>query len=380
MSFSRFFSFQRLWAVITKEFIQIKRDRVTFAIIIGIPLMQLILFGYAINSNPKHLPTIAIDADNSYFSRAFLQGLKNTAYFDFDSHPYTEAQADHEMRTSNTMFIINIPSYFSHDLIRGLRPDILLTADATEAMAAANSIAAANTIASQVFNRDLTGELSSLKNTPPPFQLRIHARYNPELISQFNIVPGLLGVVLTMTMVVITALAITRERERGTMEFLLATPVRPLEVILGKVVPYIIVGYIQVTLILMLSIFLFHIPAQGSIWLLFFSALPFIFANLAVGIMFSTLASNQLQATQSSFFYFLPSILLSGFMFPFFGMPKWAQMIGRILPLTYFLRITRGILLKGNTLTTTWPNIWPIMVFMVIVLMIGVSYYHRTLD
>jgi len=380
MNFSHFFSFQRLWAVITKEFIQIKRDRVTFAIIIGIPLMQLILFGYAINSNPKHLPTIAIDADNSHFSRAFLQGLKNTTYFDFDSRHYTEAEADHEMQISDTMFIVNIPSYFSHDLVRGLRPSILLTADATEAMAAANSIAAANMLANQIFNRDFTGELAALKSTPSAFQLRIHARYNPELISQFNIVPALLGVVLTMTMVVITALAITRERERGTMEFLLATPVKPLEVILGKVVPYIIVGYIQVILILILAIFLFHIPTQGSLWLLFFSALPFIFANLAVGIMFSTLASNQLQATQSSFFYFLPSILLSGFMFPFFGMPKWAQVVGHILPLTYFLRITRGILLKGNTLTTTWPNIWPIIIFMVVVLMIGVFYYHRTLD
>jgi len=374
------FSPQRLWAVIVKEFIQMKRDRITLGMLIIIPLMQLILFGYAINSNPKNLPTVVLDADHTYLSRTFLQGMRNTDYFALKPLTTSEKEADHLMKIGKTMFIISIPAGFSHDLIRGEHPDILLTADATESMAAANAIGAANMLTTQVFTRDFDGSLSYLKQTPPPFNLRIHAKYNPELITQYNIVPGLMGVILTMTMVIITALAITREYERGTMENLLATPVRPLEVMLGKVIPYIIVGYIQAILIIAAAFYMFHVPIEGSLILLFIAALPFIAANLSIGITFSTLTDNQLQATQMSFFFFLPSILLSGFMFPFFGMPKWAQYIGSILPLTYFLRITRGIMLKGNGFTSTWPNIWPIIIFMVIALFIGVKRYRQTLD
>lgn len=380
MRFSRYFSFYRLWAVMVKEFIQMKRDRITLGMIIGIPLMQLILFGYAINSNPKHLPTIAFDADKSYFSRAFLQALKNTQYFDILPTPKTEAEAHHGMDINKILFIVNIPTYFSRDLIRHAHPHILITADATESMAVANSLAAANTLTEKLFLRDLKGSLTYLTPVPPPYVLQVHPKFNPELISQYAIVPGLLGVVLTMTMTFITALAITRERERGTMEFLLSTPVRPLEVMIGKVSPYIIVGYIQVFLILLVSNLVFHIPIHGSLLLLCLCALPFIFANLALGMTFSTLAENQLQATQMSVFFILPSILLSGFMFPFFGMPRWAQWIGDLLPLTYFLRITRGILLKGNDLSSTWPNVWPLLIFMVVVLAIGVFRYRQTLD
>lgn len=380
MTFSRYFSFKRLWSVIVKEFIQMKRDRVTLGMIIGIPLMQLILFGYAINSNPKHLPTIVFDADKSYFSRSFLQAMKNTDYFDFLPTPKTEKEADRLMAINRVMFIVNIPTYFARDLIRNDHPDILLTADATESMAAANSFTAANMLSTQLFQRDLTGALNYLKPTSNAFNLRIHAEYNPELISQYAIVPGLLGVVLTMTMTMVTALAITRERERGTMEFLLSTPVRPIEVMVGKVAPFIIVGYIQVFLILIASSLIFHIPIHGSLLLLNLCALPFIFGNLAIGVTFSALAKNQLQATQMSVFFLLPSILLSGFMFPFFGMPRWAQWLGDALPLTYFLRVTRGILLKGNDFSTTWPNIWPMLIFMVIVLAIGITQYKQTLD
>lgn len=374
------FSPRRLWAVIVKEFIQMKRDRVTLSMLIMIPLMQLILFGYAINSNPKHLPTAVLNADHSYLSRTFLQGMQNSDYFQLNNVK-SEQTANKLMRIGKILFIVNIPPGFSHDLIRGEHPNILLTADATESMAAANAIAAINNLSTTVFTRDLQGSLTYLQPQPkPPFNLILHAKYNPEFITQYNIVPGLMGVVLTMTMVIITALAITREYERGTMENLLATPVRPIEVMLGKLIPYIIVGYIQALLIILAAFYMFHIPIDGSLILLFITALPFIAANLSIGVTFSTFAENQLQATQLAFFFFLPSILLSGFMFPFFGMPKWAQYVGSILPLTYFLRITRGIMLKGNTLATTWPNIWPIILFMVIALFIGAKRYRQTLD
>lgn len=375
-----FFSLHRLKAIIIKEFIQMLRDRLTLSMIIAIPAIQLILFGYAINSNPKNLPTMLISNDNSSFTRTFLEGIKNTNYFKFINVNATEDQAKKAMEIGNTQFIINIPTNFSYDLIRGEHPNLLLTVDGSESMAAANAITAANALSGQVFNRELQGSLSYLKASMPPYNLMIHVKYNPELTTQYNIVPGLLGVVLTMIMVMITAQSITRERERGTMEFLLATPAKPIEVMLGKVIPYIIVGYIEVLLILLASSVLFQVPIQGSVLLLCLSAFPFILANLAMGITFSTIADNQLQATQMSFFFFLPSILLSGFMFPFYGMPTWAQWVGSILPLTHFLRIVRGIMLKGNTFITTWPNIWPILIFMVVALIIGIFRYRQTLD
>lgn len=375
-----YFSFRRLTAIITKEFIQMKRDRVTLAMIVMIPLMQLILFGFAINSNPKNLPTALVSADSSAFTRSFIQGMKNTEYFKFLPQTFTEKQAEHLLTIGRIQFIINIPPGFSRELVRNEHPEILLTADATESMASANAITAMNTLSSSIFNRELVGPLAKLNTDQPLFNLRLHAKYNPELITQYNIVPGLMGVILTMTMVIITALAITREYERGTMESLLATPARPLEVMLGKVIPYIIVGYVQAALIVLAAYYLFHVPIDGNLLLLFIAALPFIAANLSVGVTFSTIAENQLQATQMSFFFFLPSILLSGFMFPFYGMPMWAQKVGSILPLTYFLRITRGIMLKGTSFAETWPNIWPILIFMVIALLIGLKRYRQTLD
>jgi len=374
------FSFKRLWAVIVKEFIQMKRDKFTFGMIIGIPLLQLILFGYAINSNPKHLPAALVTGDHSNFTRTLTTAIKNTDYFNFVTYPKTVKEADKQLKLGKVLFVLNIPPGFSHDLVKGEKPSILLTADATDSMATSNALAAANGLVNDVFDQDLTGNLARLKPSPPPFHFIVHAKYNPELITQYNIVPGLMGVVLTMTMIIITALAITREYERGTMEFLLSTPVHPLEVMLGKVIPYIIVGYIQVSLIIIAAYFLFHVPIEGNLLLLFISSLPFIIANLSIGVTFSTVAKNQLQATQMSFFFFLPSILLSGFMFPFYGMPLWAQYIGNLLPLTYFLRITRGILLKGSTFIDIWPSLWPIMVFMLIVLIIGVKRYRQTLD
>jgi ABC-2 type transport system permease protein len=376
----RRFTFHRLWAIVLKEFIQMKRDRVTFGMMVGIPLMQLLLFGFAINSDPKHLPTALRVADQGPFARTLVAALRNSGYFDVVREAATEVDAQRLIQLGEVQFVINVPEDFSRKLLRGERPSVLVEADATDPAATGPALSALKAISNTVLDRDLTGPLQKLRGKPGPVDFRVHAHFNPENITQYNVVPGLMGVVLTMTMVVITALAITRERERGTMENLLATPVRPFEVILGKIIPYIVVGYIQVTLILVAARYIFDVPLLGSLLLLYAVSLLFIAANLAVGITFSTLASNQLQAVQMAFFFFLPSILLSGFMFPFRGMPEWAQWIGTCLPNTHFLRIVRGILLKGNGLAEIAPHLWPLLVFVFVAMAIGVKRYRQTLD
>jgi ABC-2 type transport system permease protein len=376
----RRFTLHRLWAIVLKEFIQMRRDRVTFGMMVGIPLMQLLLFGFAINSDPRHLPTALRMADQGPFARTLVAALRQSDYFKLVREAHTEAEAAELLQLGTVQFVINIPEDFSRRLLRGERPTVLVEADATDPAATGPAIAAARALATSVFDRDLAGPLARLRGKNGPVDFQIHAHYNPENITQYNVVPGLMGVVLTMTMVVITALAITRERERGTMENLLATPVRPFEVMVGKILPYIAVGYVQVTLILIAAHYLFHVPMVGNLVLVYLVALLFIAANLAVGITFSTLAKNQLQAVQMAFFFFLPSILLSGFMFPFRGMPEWAQWIGSCLPNTHFLRIVRGILLKGNGAAEIAPEIWPLVLFMIVAMTVGVKRYRQTLD
>jgi ABC-2 type transport system permease protein len=374
------FSLTRFWAMVVKEFVQMRRDRLTFGMMIGIPLIQLVLFGFAINSDPKRLPAAVLLADHGPQGRTLLHAIKNSSYFEFVRQVQTEAEAHDVLARGEVQFVVTIPENFSRDLLRGDRPVLLVEADATDPAATSNAIGSLSILLNTALQNDLKGPLASLAATDGPVELRIHALYNPEVITQYNIVPGLLGVVLTMTMVMITALAITRERERGTMENLLAMPVRPFEVLIGKIIPYILVGYIQVTLILVAARFLFDVPMLGSLALLLVATLVFIAANLAMGITFSTLARNQLQAVQMSFFFFLPSLLLSGFMFPFRGMPQWAQTIGEGFPLTHFLRIVRGILLKGNGFQDISSEIWPMALFAAIVLAIGVKRYRQTLD
>jgi ABC-2 type transport system permease protein len=374
------FSLRRFWAMVVKEFIQMRRDRLTFGMMIGIPVMQLILFGYAINADPKHLPTAVLCADNSVFSRTLVQALKNSDYFDVLIVGANEAQTQRLLDLGDVQFVFNIPEDFGRKLMRGEKPKVLLEADATDPVATGNAFSAVSSFMATALDRDYRGPLQRLRAAPSAVELRIHRKYNPDAITCYNIVPALMGVVLTMTMVVITALAVTRERERGTMENLLSTPAHPAEVMLGKIVPYIVVGYIQVLLILFVAGFLFQVPILGNPILLLAVALVFIAANLSVGITFSTLAKNQLQAMQMSFFFFLPSILLSGFMFPFRGMPQWAQAVGSVLPLTHFIRVARGILLKDNGMVETMPHLWPILLFMGVVLAIGLKRYQRTLD
>jgi ABC-2 type transport system permease protein len=374
------FNWRRFCAIVAKEFIQMRRDRLTFAMMIGIPMLQLVLFGYAINSDPKHLPTAVYSADNSVFSRTIVWAMRNSSYFDITREPQSEAEIQQLLAEGKVQFVVEIPVDFSRKLLRGEKPELLLEADATDPMAIGYAVSAMNSLTTTVLNRDLTGPLKKLQGTSPPFNLVAHQHYNPEAITQYNIVPGLMGVILTMTMVIITALAITRERESGTMENLLSTPLRPSEVIIGKIVPYIFVGYVQVFLILIAAKFLFDVPIVGSVPLLLALAFLFIVAHLAVGITFSTIARNQRQAMQMGMFFFLPNILLSGYMFPFRGMPGWAQDIGECLPLTHFLRIVRGILLKGNGIVEVAPDVWPIVLFLVVMLTIGIKRYRQTVD
>ena len=374
------FSLKRFWAIVVKEFIQMRRDRLTFGIMVGIPLIQLVLFGYAINSDPKRLPAAVVLADNGPQGRTLLYAIENSGYFDFVHEIRTEAEARRALARGQVQFIVNIPENFTRDLLRGQTPAILVEADATDPAATSNAIGALRNVVNSALEKDIKGSVEYLGGGTQPIELRVHPLYNPEAITQYNIVPGLMGVVLTMTMIVITGLAITRERERGTMENLLSMPTRPLEVMIGKIVPYVLVGYVQVGLILTAAKLLFRVPMVGNLALLLLVALIFVAANLAVGLTFSTIAENQLQSVQMSFFFFLPSMLLTGFMFPFRGMPEWAQVIGEMLPLTHFLRIVRGILLKGNGIADIAPEIWPMALFTAVALFVGVKRYHETLD
>ncbi len=374
------FSFTRFRALLAKEFIQAFRDRLTFAMMVGVPIIQLILFGYAINSDPHYLPAAVVSADNSEMARSIIAALQNSAYFKVVAQPATEAEADRMITRNEVQFVIFIPQDFARDLVRGERPVLLVEADATDPVATGNAVAALSQLNQTALMHDLVGPLAPLAGKPGPFEIRVHNRYNPEGATEYNIVPGLIGTILTMTLVMMTAIAVTRETERGTMESLLATTARPLEVMLGKIAPFIVIGYVQVVVIVGAAKLLFGVPMLGSLVLLSLSLVVFIAANLAVGFTFSTLAQSQMQAMQMGVFFFLPSMLLSGFLFPFRGMPEWAQVMGEALPLTHMLRIVRGILLKGSTLPDIAPEIWPMLIFLAVVSVIALKRYRQTLD
>ena len=373
------FHFLRLAAIIRKEFVQMRRDRLTFGMMVGIPMIQLVLFGFAINQDPKHLPAGLVNGDAGPVSRAIVASMQASGYYHLVRTDLTPAEATRQLQLGRLQFVLHIPAGFERDLRRGDRPALLVEADATDPSATSRALAAVGEIATRAAAGLLRG--SSTASTPAPlFEIRSHALYNPEGRSSHNIVPGLTGVILTMTMVIITALAMTRERERGTLEMLLSTPVRPLEVLVGKIVPYILVAYIQIGLVLLASRFLFQVPMVGSIPLLLACALVFVLANLGVGVTFSTFARNQLQAVQMAFFFFLPSILLTGFMFPFRGMPQWAQNIGAVLPNTHFIRVVRGILLKGGGWEEVRGEVGAIALFLCASMTTAVLRYRRTLD
>jgi ABC-2 type transport system permease protein len=373
------FSWARLGAVVRKEFIQMRRDRLSFAMMVGVPLVQLVLFGYAINFDPRGLPTAVVSADDSALTRSLVVAIENSGYFRVAARPASVAEGERLLEIGRVQFLLEIPAGFTRALLRGEHPALLLAADAADPTGSGNALAALGELAAGALQHDLKGALAQAAGGPP-FEMRLHRRYNPEGITSYNIVPGLMGVILTMTMVMMTALGVTRELERGTMENLLAMPVQPLEVMTGKIAPYIVVGYVQVVVILLGAHYLFDVPMLGSLALLSLCVLVFIVASLTIGVTFSSLARNMTQAMQMSIFFLLPSILLSGFMFPFRGMPGWAQALGELLPITHFLRIVRGILLKGHGLAEVWHSLWPMAVFTVVVMALGVRRYRRTLD
>jgi len=374
------FSFSRWWGIILKEFLQLRRDRVTFGMIVGIPVVLLVLFGFAINTDPKHMPMAIISSDHSEITRTIIAAMKATEYFDIVGVLPNEEAGRVALAQGKVQFVLNIPAGFTRSVLRGEHPALLVEADATDPVAIGTALPSISQLTQSVITKDLTGPLAFLSKGKAPFEVRVHRLYNPEGITQYNIVPGLMGVILTMTMVLLTGLAITRERERGTMENLLAMPAKPIEVMTGKITPFIAIGLIQVTIILLAARLVFHVPFAGSIITMYLVALLFVVATLTVGITLSSLAQNQLQAMQMTMFYFLPSMLLSGFMFPFQGMPKWAQYIGNLLPLTHFNRLIRGITLKGNYWWNLWPDIWPLIVFTLVVMAIAVKFYRRTID
>lgn len=374
------FSISRMFAIVGKEFVQMRRDRLTFAMMVGIPLLQLCLFGYAINQDPRHLPTAIVNGDHGPLIRSFVAGLQNSDYFEIVNPDLAESQSREILALGKAQFVITIPVNFERDLRRGDQPELLVEADATDPGATSNALGSLPKVLDQAIARELGDRGTHPTVTQPKIDIRMHALYNPEAITSYNIVPGLMGVILTMTMVMITALAMTRERERGTLEMLLSMPTKPLEVLIGKIIPYILVAYVQIGLILVAAKSMFGVPIVGNLFLLTGCAFFFVLANLGMGVTFSTLARNQLQAVQMAFFFFLPSLLLSGFMFPFRGMPNWAQYIGNVLPLTHFLRIVRGILLKGNGWPEVYPDLTPICLFLLVSMSIAVARYRQTLD
>jgi ABC-2 type transport system permease protein len=367
---------RKTWAMLVKEFIQLKRDRVSFAMIIMIPLVQLMLFGYAINTNPRNLPTAVLMQESTDLSRSILAALENTKYFRVTQLPHSEAEVDELLASGTVLFAIEIPARFERSVRRGDKPAMLVIADATDPVASGTALGTLNMVLQTALSHD-----RAVPDKPTmPFEIRTHARYNPAAVTALNIVPGLVGTILTLTMLIFTALSVTREIERGTMENLLSMPITPVEIMLGKIIPYVLVGFLQAALIIGIGVTLFGVPIVGSLAMLAALSTLFIATNLSIGYTFSTVAQNQLQAMQMSMMFFLPNILLSGFIFPFAGMPIWAQWIGETLPLTHYIRIIRSIMLKGSNLSDLRYDAIAMSMLMLIAMTIAVTRFRRTLD
>lgn len=380
MRVSRYFSLGRLRALITKEVIQMRRDRLTFAMMIGVPLMQLMLFGFAINSDPKSLPSALVALTQDRFTRSMVSALETTGYYRFTHVGITATEAEFLIARGDVSFVVTVPSDFGHRVLRGDHPQILIEADATDPAVASGAISTLGTVAADALLRETGGEVEAAASAAARLQVTVHRRYNPEGITQYNIVPGLLGVILQMTMVMMTSMALTREIERGTMENLLSMPVTPPEVMLGKILPYFAVGAVQVAVVLTVAKLLFDVPFIGSLPLLLTGVGLFVLVLVILGYLISTVARTQMQAMQLTFFYFLPSLLLSGFMFPFRGMPDWAQVLGEVLPLTHFLRLIRAIMLKGAEAAAVAQHMAALVVFVVVLAGLALMRFRRTLD
>ena len=377
---SAFFSIGRLWAIIVKEVIQMRRDRVTFAMMLGVPLMQLMLFGFAINTDPKGLPAALVTTSQDHYTRAMVSALELTGYYRFNHVVQSAEEAEKLIENGTVSFVVTIPSDFSRRVERGDHPQILIEADATDPSAASGAISTLSTVAGQALLREQGVEAVASRQSADALEVVVHRRYNPEGITQYNIVPGLLGVILQMTMVMMTSMALTRETERGTMENLLAMPASPLEIMFGKVLPYLGVGAVQVAVVLITAKLLFAVPFVGSTILLMSSILLFVLALVLLGYTISTVSRTQMQAMQLTFFFFLPSLLLSGFMFPYRGMPGWAQTLGEIFPLTHFLRVIRAVMLKGADYHAISGELLALAMFVFGFAGLALLRFRRTLD
>jgi ABC-2 type transport system permease protein len=380
MMFGGRFSFKRLGAMLIKEFIQMRRDRITFAMMLGVPLMQLVLFGFAINNDPKNLPAALVVTSTDHYTRAIVTALEMTGYYRFEYTTQSAAEAERLISNGTVAFVVTIPSDFGTRVDRNDRPVILVEADATDPASASGAISTLSTIATQALQREKGTDALPDRTKPGSLEVIVHRRYNPEGISQYNIVPGLLGVILQLTMVMMTAMALTRENERGTMENLLAMPASPSEIMLGKIMPYLVVGAVQVVIVLAAAKLLFAIPFVGDLVLLLVGVLIFVLALVLLGYAISTIARTQMQAMQLTFFFFLPSLLLSGFMFPFRGMPVWAQYIGELFPLTHFLRVIRAVMLKGAEWQAIQIEIWALTAFVAAFATLALMRFRNTLD
>ena len=377
---SRFFSLSRLRALLIKEMIQMRRDRLTFAMMLGVPLMQLLLFGFAINNDPKSLPAALVTSSTDHYVRAMVSALELTGYYRFVAIGVSAEEAEALIQRGDVSFVVTIPSDFARRVDRGDHPQLLIEADATDPSVASGAISTLSTVAAQALQREQGTEIQQAAAEARALEVVVHRRYNPEGISQYNIVPGLLGVILQMTMVMMTSMALTRETERGTMENLLAMPVSPFEIMLGKILPYLAVGAVQVSVVLVAAKLIFSVPFMGALPLLLGAVLVFVLSLVLLGYTISSVARSQMQAMQLTFFFFLPSILLSGFMFPFRGMPVWAQWLGEIFPLTHFLRVIRAIMLKGADWPTVSFEIAILCVFILAYAGLALLRFRRTLD
>ncbi len=374
------FSLQRFGAVLYKEFIQMRRDHVTFAMMIGLPIMQLLLFGFIINSDARHLPTLVEMGDNGPLTRAVIAGMQNSSYFDFKGPVAGVAEGEEALRRGDANFVVVIPPDFERDVLRGMRPELLVVADASDPSAVGGAVGALSGVVQTAIGETLTGPVAASAGAAAPFSVAVHRQYNPEGRTSTNIVPGLLAIILSMTMVMMTAVAIVKESERGTMEMLIATPARPLEVMLGKILPYVFVGYVQTVVFLITGITIFQVPFEGSWWAFFIGFNLFIVVNLAVGFLISAAVRSQMQAMQLSMFTILPSVLLSGFLFPFAAMPNWAQVLANVVPATHFLKIVRKVMLKGGELADVTGELGALTVLLVVISGIAMLRYRQTLD
>ncbi|WP_343079960.1 ABC transporter permease [Ostreiculturibacter nitratireducens] len=376
----RRFSPRRLRALLVKEAIQMRRDRITFAMMLGVPLILLVLFGFAINTDPKRLPAALVSATQDRYTRAIVTALELTGYYRFEHAGVSATEAEALLERGAVSFIVTVPSDFGRRVERGDDPQILIEADATDPAVASGAISTLGQVAAEALLHERHAEAQAAEAARSQLRVVVHRRYNPEGITQYNIVPGLLGVILQMTMVMMTSIALTREIERGTMENLLAMPATAFEIMLGKVLPYFGVGAVQVLVILVAAKSLFGVPFVGGLWLLLLGVLIFVLSMVILGYTISTFARTQMQAMQLTFFFFLPSILLSGFMFPFRGMPGWAQILGELFPLTHFLRLVRAVMLKGADIQNVSGPVFALLGFVAAFSLIALARFRRTLD